>query len=388
MTARHRTRQLPALTSLRFVAALQVVAFHYANAFFTTPPPGFVRVGFSGVTFFFLLSGFILAYTYEHEDFSAAPARRHFLVARVARIYPILLLSLAAALPGFIAGFLHHADTLRLPALAFAAVLLAPLSLQAWVPGASCALNCSTWSISTEFFFYALFPLLAPLVARRPGRWLVLALLYWALTCAACMALWARFGGGESLILGASGSDGSYLLKQAIKYFPPARLAEFVLGMALFALWRRHHARLRIGPLLAASGLAAALILAGLERISETLLSNGLTALAWAPLILAAAQMRGGVLARPAMVFLGQISFALYAFHVPLISYAGALDRHVLGGHAAEHPWAAALGTFAVALAVSALAWRVVEVPGRRWLLARFQPRPAFARAPLGTATD
>src|SRR5260370_7164480 len=92
--------RLPALTSLRFFAALHVVFFHFL-AFKILPSEGWLgqisSIGYVGVSFFFVLSGFILVYTYAGRD---TPAR-DFWRARFARIYPAFAFSLLLTGPFF-----------------------------------------------------------------------------------------------------------------------------------------------------------------------------------------------------------------------------------------------------------------------------------------------
>ena len=78
--------RLPALTSLRFFAALHVVFFHFL-AFKIVSGEGWLgqisSIGYVGVSFFFVLSGFILVYTYAGRDTeratSGAPGSRVFI---------------------------------------------------------------------------------------------------------------------------------------------------------------------------------------------------------------------------------------------------------------------------------------------------------------------
>ena len=82
------SRHIAPLTSLRFFAAMMVVAHHYW---------GFAA-GMSGVTFFFVLSGYVLAINYA--DCVSTPAeRRLFWWKRFARIYPTHALTFLLALP-------------------------------------------------------------------------------------------------------------------------------------------------------------------------------------------------------------------------------------------------------------------------------------------------
>jgi hypothetical protein len=132
------------LTSLRFFAALMVLAHHYF---------GFMA-GFSGVTFFYVLSGYILAVNYAGKVGSWAEIRL-FWWKRFARIYPTHLLTLIATLP---------------LGSSLAILPLNLLLIQSWIPvqGVYFSFNGPSWSISNEAAFYAAFPLLIVLVT--PGR--------------------------------------------------------------------------------------------------------------------------------------------------------------------------------------------------------------------------
>src|SRR5438105_5116432 len=79
--------RLPALTSLRFFAAFHVFIFHVQAIVAVFGPAWYQRlasIGYVGVSFFFVLSGFILVYTYEGKPIMA----RDFWRARFARVYP------------------------------------------------------------------------------------------------------------------------------------------------------------------------------------------------------------------------------------------------------------------------------------------------------------
>src|SRR3954451_12303223 len=92
--------RLSALTGLRFVAAAHVVGYHYLRQAFSTAPAALQNVlagGDAAVSLFFVLSGFILTYTYVEQ----APrlGARAFWGARFARIYPVYLLAFLAIAP-------------------------------------------------------------------------------------------------------------------------------------------------------------------------------------------------------------------------------------------------------------------------------------------------
>src|SRR5437762_8695399 len=135
--------KLPALTTLRFFAALHVVLFHMHVIGILSGGPwwyqNFASIGYIGVNLFFVLSGFILVYTY------ASPALnvRRFWQARFARIYPAYIVSLLASAP----FFFFAVRTLNLPFFAWSkqhlvtACVLTVSLLQSWVPSAALTWN-------------------------------------------------------------------------------------------------------------------------------------------------------------------------------------------------------------------------------------------------------
>ena len=370
--------QLDALTALRFLAAAYVVLFHYDRFFFPDAPRrDWILLGFSGVTFFFVLSGFILAHTYRAVDLADPAARARFYRARAARIAPLYLVSLLLGLPWFLAWVMKSTPPLQ-PLLAMGGVL-APLGLHAWLPGAACSLNCPSWSISVEVLFYVLFPVLLPLVLRRPGAYAVAALALWCVFAAFASLLWSRLAPGVSLIEPEPGGTLAILLAQAIKYDPLLHLPAFLAGLALYALFRDR--RLPVPALLAASGAAFLLLLAAFPFVPQPAMHTGLTVLVWAPLILAGAAIRRGPLVSAPLVYLGRISFAVYLVHTPAYAVVGTLDRALLHGRLAANPALSAGLAVALTLAAAVLLHHLVEEPARRRILRGARPRPALAAA-------
>ena len=143
--------QLDALTGLRFVAALAVFVHHIGNKFGMPHVRG--CLGALAVSFFFVLSGFILTYVY-HGRLDRAGVKR-FYFTRWARIWPLHFVCLLLVL--FVAGRWHlitrDGGLLQL--------LLNGTLLQSWIPFRTYvfSFNGVSWSISTELFFYLMFPL-------------------------------------------------------------------------------------------------------------------------------------------------------------------------------------------------------------------------------------
>jgi peptidoglycan/LPS O-acetylase OafA/YrhL len=159
-----RRPPLGALTGVRFLAAFYVVVFHtlpFLKSHFQLHPAAeqFISNGNLAVAFFYLLSGFILAYTYEGKIGNLHDYGR-YLRARFARIYPVYLLSLILALP-------FQLKT------SFAAKLAVLIMVQAWNPAnpsLAGAWNYPAWSLSVEAFFYLTFPLFLISMSKCSSR--------------------------------------------------------------------------------------------------------------------------------------------------------------------------------------------------------------------------
>jgi peptidoglycan/LPS O-acetylase OafA/YrhL len=149
--------EIKALTGLRGVAALYVVAFHYLDGLsLSNPGTTFLAHGYLAVDLFFVLSGFVMALSYSRMFRTGFSLRTYwkFLGRRIARIYPLYLAGTVLALGLVVVGWLPY---LRLAPLSitFVANLF---MIQTWGIGAS--LDSPGWSISTEWAAYLLFPLL------------------------------------------------------------------------------------------------------------------------------------------------------------------------------------------------------------------------------------
>lgn len=364
-TAHPAVRHLPALTSLRFLAAAYVLIFHYSSIPGNVFESQFVRLGYTGVSFFFVLSGFILAHNYHQVDFARPDALRRYWLARISRVYPVYLLSLIAGIP-FLILLLPKLAAGMTTTLAASSLLVAPLGLQAWFPGTACALNCPSWSISVEAFFYLVLPFVLAPVLRHPLKWLAYTLGGWLVITAAYMLVWSIVSPQGSVLLSQPGLTHE-MVAQFIKYFPPGRLPEFCLGVVLYASWKNHSRYFNPGLMICACLATATILLTQISSIPEIALHNGLSAVVWAPLILGAANMKGGVLALPVCEFLGRISFSLYLFHLPIFSAVLSFDNRFLAKMlVTQHPTLLIVLTAALAIIVSAIAFLCVEEPMRR----------------------
>lgn len=351
---------LPALTSVRFFAALHVIIVHFGLPTFSVGPwwlHEFAGRGSVGVSVFFTLSGFILAYTYAGRD---APMRQ-FWWARFARIYPVYLASLlfaAYAFRGSIAAFVERGGSLPWLLVKFA-TLTQGWTLDRIAIKDTTLLNNPTWSLSTEAFFYLVFPLLLLVMLRASFRTtLLLSLGMWATWVGVIWFLTAPEFRSAGMVPAWSSTELVYK-------HPLFRLHEFVVGIA-FGLWLLREPKWRFNGRLAwlLVALLAVLLVSGRRLgVPNMVLVSGLVAPLVAALFVLLASGAGPArfLTGPVLVRLGEASYAIYVLHMPVGMYLVEVGMTNLS---AAH----FLATTVVTIGLSLLVYRFVEAPARRWL--------------------
>jgi peptidoglycan/LPS O-acetylase OafA/YrhL len=374
-TARPR---LSELTSLRFFAALHVMFFH-AYAMRAITVNGWLRqissIGYVGVSLFFVLSGFILVYTYA----GAPIVRAGFWRARFARVYPAYLFSLLFCAPFFFYGATH----LPIPFFAWAshhmklASFLPLVLLQSWVPPGAMSWNPVAWSLSVEALFYFLFPFLLPLLAKLSrGALFGVAGLCWAISLS--VTGWYALTNPDHLTVMDSDQLSAFWLN-AIKFFPLMRLPEFILGMATGLIFIK--SRTSVKPAMAnqassskalAAGLLAMGFLAGAvaaifsAQIPFAILHTALLAPAFAAIVygLALQPKWTSFLGWSPLVLLGNASYSFYLLH------SNIMGMYFFGstGQLTHTSFAGIVGAFALVTAASLLVFRFIEEPARRKL--------------------
>ena len=213
--------RIESLTFLRFFAALVVVIYHYGQVA-TKGWPLFTRAGPQFVTFFFVLSGFVLTIAYGG---GAKIKTKPYLGARFARVYPLYLLALVScALVQLSLG-----ETVRGKDFALNVFLV-----QTWFPPFTPTVNYPGWSISAEAVFYLMFPL-ASLGMERFRRWPYLvflaAIFFWLVTQVTT----------TSLALSDLPKTYGPEFRDFILYNPLLHICSFVLGIAGAILFRERN---------------------------------------------------------------------------------------------------------------------------------------------------
>lgn len=168
-------KKIYSLTSMRFFAAFMIVIGHGSQIpAFNGFAFSFFNVG-NSVSFFYVLSGFILTYNYYSMS-----NYRDYIVARLARIWPLHVVTLLVVI--FVLKY-DVSDVKILFANAFI--------FQSWVPYSSYfySFNAVSWSISTEMSFYLMFPLFLILLRNNTRALIFVASLFLLLPMAVALYL-------------------------------------------------------------------------------------------------------------------------------------------------------------------------------------------------------
>ena len=372
---------LTTLTPLRGIAALLMVVFHFNLFVMPVIDPAITQLHrrwYLLVDFFFILSGFIMVYVYGSgfADRVSVSSFRRYMAARFARIYPLHLLTLLWVVGLYVwVVRLSHVTLDANTALVFdpAAIPLHALMLHGFNTAWTATWNTPAWSIGSEWLLYLLFPFLMPVFRRIPmvGKWVLVALVagvYAALT--------------RPLPTGLP-------LKPWLPHIPymidnimfPASffrcLAGFLLGMVTYELYQQQWAATGLKRGIVFVGLGA-----GLAVAWHFLLPDLLTIWVFPLLLLGAAYNTGRVATLLKTRFfqrLGDWSYSIYMVHIPIM-FSFLAVQLANPPAATRQPAPVQYGLAGpitclvyviLVLAVSALTYRFVEVPARRWLNGR-----------------
>ncbi len=362
--------KLDALTGLRIVAASMIVAHHSRALNIRIPNYALDH----GVSFFFVLSGFIIAYAYPQLENKGEALK--FLIARIARIWPAhfvaLLLAVALLQIPLDRKFVANA-----------------LLFHGWIPSWPWyfSYNAPSWSISTELFFYIAFPVL---IFKWNRSW-------WWKWLGSIILVMALIKLGSILQLPTLSQNDEPSLHGLLYINPLARLFEFITGMVAYSAFQRcqlvshklsdvvftlletlvvtlavysiftHTSLMILAPYFQGAGIQ------WLVHTSDVLIF---------PLVIIVFAFGRGWLSSffgsPPLVLLGEISFSVYLVHLTVFNF---YVRHWQIDHTAPDYLGLAVcvaATFALAFVI----WVIVEAPCRgaakRWL----KNRPSFISPP------
>jgi peptidoglycan/LPS O-acetylase OafA/YrhL len=365
---------LRALTGVRTFAAFWVLLLHMQVVIGALVPEPYAAVtaffgrpGFLGVDVFFVLSGFIISYNYaETFDRGITPGRwSRFLWARLARIYPVhfaLLVALALAVFGLGFGWEGEIEAKR---WSITGLVQSLVLVHAWV-GAEDVWNPVSWSISSEWLAYLAFPVLSLLALAITQR-------------VNGMSVWIVITAVAALPAIRDTLDNRLLDLPSM--LPLQILSEFTAGCMIYRIF---HGTTTV-PAAARSPAAhmVLLITAGsILGIAE--LPARWTLLVVPPMILGLAHQLGWLaqaLARPWVVYWGNVSFSLYMTHyLWLWAMQTFLPLASLQGYSAPARLVFVLVYLLPTLVIAAATYHLIEEPARR-RMARLVHRPGSTPA-------
>lgn len=337
------------LTSLRMFFALMVFGAHcyVIDSHFDAHV---FKEGFVGVTFFFVLSGFIIAYNYQNKITEQRTSKREFWVARIARVYPLHILTLLIA--ALVGGYIEATGTMDwIGHFLMSVFLLHPL-----IPSADYffSFNSPSWSLGCEQLFYFLFPFLVPLFCRN-NRIFYLLLLCFIATCVGM----------------------SFTPEENIKGFwyvnPITRFPDFLIGMALYQVYIKCQDRKLSYTTASLLEVGSILLFLLFYLFSGDVLSKvyRYSCYYWIPiaLLLFIFSLQKGALSRllsnKYLLIGGEISFSFYLIHLFIIhSYIKIIAMYQL-----QISWMIAIpAIFCLTTGLSLLSYYYFEKPVNKWV--------------------
>lgn len=359
--------EIKPLTAIRGIAAVLVAVYHFHQLQDTGVPAlnHFIRHGYFWVDLFFVLSGFVMALTYAGMFVTGFSWRAHrdFLRKRIARVYPLYLaVTLGVSFYSLLVygGF----EGVKRPAVNLADPVQAHITnllmIHAWGFGSS--IGGPTWSISTEWAAYLLFPLLAWLALFRGKRTASLL----GLAAAALLAYVAT-----QPETGQTVRNGQFDIYHCLDGMAVFRcLGGFTIGLLAYRLRQTAWLMRLLQHEAACFGLFALLIIGMAVPLPDLLLYPLLPLLV---LSLYAAQGRAlAFFSWTPFYRLGVYSYAIYLLHAHFHVVLGQLEKHLPRFMPETAAYLVAfIMVYATVFGVAVLCYHFIEQPGRRWLRQR-----------------
>lgn len=393
-------KELVELTGIRFFAAFVVCAYHFSPGFGLTSVSTILRpAAMSAVSLFFILSGFILSYSYLEK--LQTIKLRYFLWARFARLAPAFVTVMIAMIPIRLLFLMSSPESAR---IAYRISLDSPILGMSWlanlflvavfVPVLNPWLyfwNPPAWSLTAEAIFYIGFPVVISLFKKiKRERFLLWTLvIIYGLLCLItvgifCLVMnipfdifpsWYK----SSLNLGgtvlAENEVRSYTFTYFVYLLPFLRCFEFWIGCSIgcFFLRLRERDRLPKGNirnlLLVTSVLLMYLAhqvnnltVGGMELFIYPVYTPGFTLLIFT--LASGKTFASSLLSHKLIVKLGKSSYALYISH-----YAGMAIYQNLANIGIVFPQGIYFIVLGLCLVISLVIYHFVEVPGQQWLI-------------------
>ncbi len=339
------------LTSLRFVFALMVFSSHLINFLKGNEIyNSYFLEGKFGVSFFFILSGFILSFNYKNKFLEKKDFKK-FYISRIARIYPVHILTLIIALPLSLGGFFLK------PFVWFIKFLLNLLLLHSFIPIKNFyfSFNGPSWSISDEMFFYLLFPFFILMFNK------IKLSKFYSFVFILLISLSIQFF-PDTIVNG---------------YFyvnPFFRITDFIIGILIFYIYdsKKVEAYIKYKNTFTFIEIGSIILFFIFFTFHKYIpFGYRLFGYYWIPmslLILIFSYQSGYIsklLSGKMMIVLGEISFSFYLIHQLIIKFIYALNKKM---HWTENGILLILVVFFISLILSYLMYNFIELPSNRYL--------------------
>ncbi len=295
--------KLNQLSGLRGICAWWVVFFHSLNLMgnsIPAPIARFISNGYLAVDLFFLLSGFVIFLSYHSSLAKNFPhSIGKFYWNRLARIYPLHFVMLGGYLMLFAAYYFFSSSGAAPERYTWTAFFQSMFLVHMWV-GTGLTWNVPSWSISSEWFVYLFFPLMAYGLRKIRG--------------AVAVHLLAIVASAALLHLVYSMHDVASLGSDVARMALIRTLLEFLMGVIIGSLFVNHKEFLekyRSASLVGFIALCA--VYAGVPLADFTIIP-----LAFALLISYLSVTTSwitGALSNRYLVYLGEISYSTYMVH-------------------------------------------------------------------------
>jgi peptidoglycan/LPS O-acetylase OafA/YrhL len=419
-----RREPIPALTGLRFVAAFFVLLGHMLPKVmpFADPPKWYVQissVAAEGMTLFFVLSGFVIHYNYSARLSTGGMwGLRNFFAARFARLYPLYFVVLAYQL---IFSFSYS----QLPQATAKALPYYLLMVQTWfywplgkygLIDELGILPAVAWSISTEWFFYMVYPLARIVVARLVGirarLWLgvVLGVVIGSAIIAASLNASAlnQFGIERFGAIGDSSVQMQYSMFRWLVYFSPySRIFEFLLGCicaSIFMTLKERKVSSKEEQLGFVALLATIVVTAVIHWVmfgpankpnDPCVITQFHMCFGFAPsmvIIIFCCARYNNIISRTLsswpLVLCGEASYSLYLLHLLIVMAFRWESAPVSSFIVGVGDFLRVVVAVFSAIGLSLITWRIVEVPARRWVRNALMSAPGLEDAVSTTGKD
>jgi len=303
--------------------------------------------GYIGVTFFFILSGFILSYTYAEKIKSGAVNYKQFLIARISRIYPLHIFTFLISIPLVIAGMFARNDFNFMPL--FPNLILA----QSFFSDATVYLsgNSPSWSLSNEMFFYLLFPLFI-----FCKKYILAVLCFFTLI----FHLYVPYS--------ALSLEDKYFYTYI---FPPSRLADFLVGIILYRVFfyiDMNRCRFNVNMMQCLSIILLIFFVSVKNFIDQYWRYDIYYVLPMA-FIVFSFSFSGGALAKilsnRTLVALGEASFSLYLIHQLVIRYVTGIGNKIIGFHGVIWDCSSSLFIIFASIGISVMIYKYFEIKAK-----------------------